>query len=191
MECFLLHYRNLIEFVGKEQGHVHKTDLHLSNLWKKIQRKLPADLAQLHTEGRKLWEKYERVDDRISRFLQHCTTLRTEFKEWEVGTMYNELEPLLQKIEIWLAPRDCEGGSWDSDVDCIAAHRWQRLIHVTQIDFLSDECGTLCGSLARRNSVVLRSWRVSTRDPYPARHKFVAVSGTSSKANRTSDDSGK
>jgi hypothetical protein len=104
LECFLLHYRNLIEFVGKEQRDVRKTDLHVSNFWKRIHTKPPAELAQVHAAGRKLWEKYERVDDRISRFLQHCTTLRTEFKEWEVGTMYNELDPLLQAIEKAIRP---------------------------------------------------------------------------------------
>jgi hypothetical protein len=104
LECFLLHYRNLIEFVGKEQREVRKTDLHVSNIWKRIRTRSPAELAQIHAVGRKLWEKYERVDDRISRFLQHCTTLRTEFKEWEVGTMYNELEPLLYGIESAIRP---------------------------------------------------------------------------------------
>jgi hypothetical protein len=104
LECFLLHYRNVIEFVGKEPHLVQKTDLHVSNIWKRIHAKPPAELAQIHAAGRKLWEKYERVDDRISRFLQHCTTLRTEFKEWEVGTMYNELEPLLYGIESAIRP---------------------------------------------------------------------------------------
>jgi hypothetical protein len=104
LECFLLHYRNLIEFVGKEPHLVQKTDLHVTNIWKKIRTSPPAELAKVHAEGRKLWEKYERVDDRISRFLQHCTTLRTEFKEWEVGTMYNELEPLLRTIETAIRP---------------------------------------------------------------------------------------
>jgi hypothetical protein len=104
LECFLLHYRNLIEFVGKEQHLVQKTDLHVSNIWKKIRTSPPKELAKLSAEGRKLWEKYERTDDRISRFLQHCTTLRTQFKEWEVGTMYNELDPLLQAIEIAIRP---------------------------------------------------------------------------------------
>ncbi len=104
LECFLLHYRNLVEFVGKEQREIRKTDLHVSNSWKKIHTKPPTELAQIYAAGRKLWDKYERVDDRISRFLQHCTTLRTEFKEWEVGTMYNELEPLLYEIEKAIRP---------------------------------------------------------------------------------------
>jgi hypothetical protein len=104
LECFLLHYRNLIEFVGKEPHLVQTTDLHVTNIWKKIRMAPPAELAKIHAEGRKLWEKYERVEDRISRFLQHCTTLRTAFKEWEVGTMYNELDPFLQAIEAAIRP---------------------------------------------------------------------------------------
>jgi hypothetical protein len=109
LECFLLHYRNLIEFVGKEPHLVQKTDLHVTNIWKKIRMAPPAELAKIHAEGRKLWEKYERVEDRISRFLQHCTTLRTAFKEWEVGTMYNELDPFLQAIEAAIRPARARG----------------------------------------------------------------------------------
>lgn len=110
LESFLLHYRNLIEFVGKEQQHIHKTDLHVTKSWRRMGMFAPIrDVDKIHAAGRKLWEKYERVDDRISRFLQHCTTLRTAFKEWEVGTMYNELDPLLQEIEVAIRPARAQG----------------------------------------------------------------------------------
>jgi hypothetical protein len=105
LENFLLHYRNLIEFLGKEPHYVQDTDLHVSNLWARIQAPTPPQLANIHAEGEKLCAKYERADDRISRYLAHCTTQRTRTKEWEVGTMYRDLEPLLAQIEAALPPR--------------------------------------------------------------------------------------
>jgi len=102
LEGFLLHFRNLIEFLGKELNLVKATDLHVTNLWGKT---LPAELATIHAEGAKLWAKYERVDDRISRYLAHCTKQRTQVKQWEVGTMYGELEPLVAQIEAALPSR--------------------------------------------------------------------------------------
>jgi hypothetical protein len=109
LECFLLHDRNLIEFVGKEQRHVYKTDLHVTKSWRQMGLLAPIDVDKIHSAGRKLWDKYERTEDRISRFLQHCTTQRTQFKEWEVGTMYHELEPLLQEIETAIRPARAQG----------------------------------------------------------------------------------
>ncbi len=99
LECFLVHYRNLIEFLGKEQPLVQGTDLHVSNIWQRLGVPEPAQLPKVREQGDKLWAKYERVPDRISRYLQHCTTLRTESKSWEVGTMNGELEPLLAEVE--------------------------------------------------------------------------------------------
>jgi hypothetical protein len=92
---FLVHYRNLIEFLGKEQHLVQDTDLHVSNIWNRLGMPKPAQLPEIRQQGNNLWAKYERVEDRISRYLQHCTTLRTESKSWEVGTMNGELEPIL------------------------------------------------------------------------------------------------
>ncbi len=99
LECFLLHYRNLIEFLGKEQHLVQDTDLHVSNIWQRLGVSEPAPLPKIREQGDKLWAKYERVRDKISRYLQHCTTLRTELKSWEVGTMNEELETVLADVE--------------------------------------------------------------------------------------------
>jgi hypothetical protein len=99
LECFLLHYRNLIEFLGKEQRLVQDTDLHLSNIWRRLSVPEPAQLSKIRKQGDKLWAKYERVKDRISRYLQHCTTLRTEWKPWKVGAMNGEIEPILAGVE--------------------------------------------------------------------------------------------
>ena len=99
LECFLVHYRNLIEFLGKEQPLVQGNDLHVSNIWQRMGIPEPAQLPRIREQGDALWAKYERVADRISRYLQHCTTLRTEPKTWEVGTMNGELEPVLADVE--------------------------------------------------------------------------------------------
>jgi hypothetical protein len=99
LECFLVHYRNLIEFLGKEQNHVRETDLHVSNIWQQLGVPKPVQLPQIREQGDKLWAKYERVRDKISVYLQHCTTLRTESKSWEVGAMNDEIEPVLADVE--------------------------------------------------------------------------------------------
>jgi hypothetical protein len=60
-------------------------------------------MANLHAEGKKLLERYEPDDKvvgpRISQFLSHCTTKRVEVVEWDIGKMYNEIEPLLSEVE--------------------------------------------------------------------------------------------
>lgn len=99
LESFLVHYRNLIEFLGKEQHLVQATDLHVSNIWQRLGVPPPTQLPRIRAQGDKLWAKYERVNDKISRYLQHCTTLRTESKSWEVGTMNSELELVLADVE--------------------------------------------------------------------------------------------
>lgn len=98
LECFLVHYRNLIEFLGKEQHLVQDTDLHVSNIWQRLSVPEPAQLPKIREQGDKLWAKYERVNDRISRYLQHCTTLRTESKSWDVGVMNGEIVPVLAEV---------------------------------------------------------------------------------------------
>jgi hypothetical protein len=99
LECFLVHYRNLIEFLGKEQHLVRDTDLHVSNIWRRLGVPEPSQLPKMREQGAKLWAEYERVKDKISRYLQHCTTLRTGSKSWEVGTMNTELESILADLE--------------------------------------------------------------------------------------------
>src|ERR1700730_14544858 len=83
LECFLLHYRNLIEFLGKEDR--QKTDLRLSNIWERIGRPEPAQLAIIREQGIKLWNDYECNENKISRYLHHCTMYRTQSKSWEVS----------------------------------------------------------------------------------------------------------
>jgi hypothetical protein len=99
LECFLVHYRNLIEFLGKKQKRVKKTDLHVSTIWQRLGVPEPAQLPRIREQGAKLWARYECVKDKISVYLQHCTTLRTQSKSWQVGAMNDEIEPVLADVE--------------------------------------------------------------------------------------------
>ena len=98
LEAFLLHYRNLIEFLGNDKP--RDTDLHVLTFWELTGLAAPEDLDRIHAEGKALWARYEPRDDqgggRISQYLQHCTTRRVEAKEWPVSRMISEIEPLLQ-----------------------------------------------------------------------------------------------
>jgi len=97
LEDFLIHYRNLIEFLGK-QNNIRDTDLHVTTIWTRLGVAAPADIARVSAEGAKLWAEYEIAEDRISRYLQHCTTKRTEAKNWIVDEMSEKIESLLTKI---------------------------------------------------------------------------------------------
>lgn len=97
LEDLLVHYRNLIEFLGK-RNNIRDTDLHVTTIWAKLGVAPPADLAIIHADGAKLWAEYEEIEDRISRYLQHCTTKRTEAKNWLIDDMSEKIEPLLTKI---------------------------------------------------------------------------------------------
>lgn len=101
LECFLLHFRNLIEFFGKT---AKGDDLSVSR---------PADWSQgktisedqrrkLEEDGMKLWKEHEWREkdaphkDTISRYLQHCTKQRTESRDWQVKEMFEKLGPLIK-----------------------------------------------------------------------------------------------
>jgi hypothetical protein len=99
LECFLLHFRNLIEFFGKPQP--RPTDLSIQwpeRIWPDAATMPSAEaLKRLHRED--LWEKYELVEDRISRYLHHCTEQRVEGKNWKVREMFEGLNPLMSEFE--------------------------------------------------------------------------------------------
>jgi hypothetical protein len=97
LEDFLVHYRNLIEFLGK-QNNIRDTDLHVTTIWAELNVSPPQDLAKIHADGAKLWAEYEQVEDKISRYLQHCTTKRTEAKHWFIDEMSEKIEPLLATL---------------------------------------------------------------------------------------------
>jgi hypothetical protein len=83
LECFLLHYRNLIEFFGKEPS--YESDLTIQK--PKVIWPMPDtgpsenDLRAIRATGERLWKKYEsgKMNDTISRYLQYSTTFRIAF----------------------------------------------------------------------------------------------------------------
>jgi len=100
LEDFLLHFRNLIEFFG--HSNPRPDDLNVSRpdaIWRHLEsRPAEADLAKLRRQD--LWDKYEGDrPDKISRYLHHCTEARTDFKNWDVGVMYAELDPTTKDFE--------------------------------------------------------------------------------------------
>lgn len=101
LEAFLLHYRNLIDFLGSENP--RPTDLHVTNIWQLINSTPPAKLDELYEKGRALRARYEPTDaqggGRISQYLQHCTMKRTDARDWEVSVMVDDIEPLLCEVE--------------------------------------------------------------------------------------------
>lgn len=107
LEAFLLHYRNLIEFLGKDKP--SDSDLHVTTIWGLMNVAAPANLNEIFAKGKELLSKYERKGDhpegRISQYLSHCTTKRTDAKDWEVSVMFNEIEPWLCEVEKYLGRR--------------------------------------------------------------------------------------
>lgn len=103
LESFLVHYRNLIEFLGKTNN-IQPTDLHITKFQTHLSVAPPPDVNTIYTDGQKLWQKYEEVQDRISRYLQHCTTYRIDPKDWIIDEMLADIEPLLAGVEAALLP---------------------------------------------------------------------------------------
>lgn len=109
LEAFLLHYRNLIDFLGSENP--RSTDLHVTNISQLANLTPPATAAlnELYAKGRALRARYEPTDaqggGRISQYLQHCTTKRTDAKDWAVTAMVDDIEPLLAEVEKHLGAR--------------------------------------------------------------------------------------
>ena len=119
LECFLLHFRNLIEFFGsdprgdnlniKKPEAIWGNDMPSANILKPLYRD-------------DLWEKYEKRDpnntaianDKISRYLHHCTEQRTDSKNWRVREMFEELAPTISKFEE-LLPK--ESRPWKTVLD--------------------------------------------------------------------------
>jgi hypothetical protein len=98
LESFLVHYLNLIEFLGKPTK-PSDTDLHVTTIWRQEKLTPPAALEEIHKKGVELWKEYAKGEGRIPQFLQHSTKKRVEFKDWPVSTMSERIEPLLAEVE--------------------------------------------------------------------------------------------
>ena len=106
LEAFLLHYTNLIDFLGSESP--RSTNLHVTNIWQLTNLTPPSTLNEIYAKGRILRARYEPTDaqggGRISQYLQHCTMKRIDAKDWDVSTMVNDIEPLLSEVEKHFEP---------------------------------------------------------------------------------------
>lgn len=106
LEAFLLHYRNLIEFLGGEAR--YDSDLRAKNIWRLEGLPVPQNLDKIHEQGTALRKRYEpshkQGGDKISQYLQHLTTKRTIPKRWDLRKMTEEIEPLLSELEKYLGP---------------------------------------------------------------------------------------
>lgn len=92
LECFLLHYRNLIEFLSDKPGRKDGTDLRIGEPgpWS-VQ-----GLEKQRTNKLKRADLYEKYWRELSVYLDHCTTYRTdEHPGWHVEAMYGELNVTL------------------------------------------------------------------------------------------------
>jgi hypothetical protein len=100
LEGFLLHYRNLIEFFGKQQiGDGDLSILQPDLIWPgQVPKKASLDLMTRPD----LWEKYDTRDNdqAISKYLHHCTEQRMEPRPpWHVNAMFEELRPIIETFE--------------------------------------------------------------------------------------------
>lgn len=107
IEGFLLHLRNLLAFFARSKN--ESTDLIINEpvMWagKEIQQR---EYSGLVKKSKEFDHKYGANSDRqattcyaeISKFLQHCTTLRHErAKEWPIEQMHTDIEPVLAEFE--------------------------------------------------------------------------------------------
>ena len=66
-------------------------------------------VPEIYEKGKQLLSKYEPKDadggGRISQYLSHCTTKRTDSKNWPIDQMNKQIEPLLKAIEERLRAR--------------------------------------------------------------------------------------
>jgi len=88
LECFLLHYRNLIEFFGNAE------DLKASE-WKEWS---PRQLSAEEVASISDRKPFDNHRGQISQYLQHCTKSRTRDRDWDVKGMYEELKPVLENF---------------------------------------------------------------------------------------------
>src|SRR5713101_1571366 len=54
LESFLVHYRNWIEFLGKQQDRIRQGDIHITTLWELEGLSTPSWANQIHSKGQAL-----------------------------------------------------------------------------------------------------------------------------------------
>jgi hypothetical protein len=96
LECFLLHYRNLVNFLSGKGGSSGDLSISAPNQW--------VDGKYDETEAAAIKKiagpVYTAHSPDISTYLAHCTKKRYEqSKKWQPGKMYDELAPAIVKFE--------------------------------------------------------------------------------------------
>jgi hypothetical protein len=72
LEDFLVHYRNLIEFLGK-QNNIRDTDLHVTTIWAKLGVAPPAGLAEFTRTARNSGRSMKKASLRQQNGRRRCT----------------------------------------------------------------------------------------------------------------------
>jgi hypothetical protein len=112
LECFLLHFRNLIEFFGKEPDPKRPDDLSIfrpRQIWTDPNT-LPSEEALRGLHQTPLWRAAKHM---ISKYLQHCTEERVNRKIWYVHDMFVELSPIIDEFEALLPDNETKTCDWE------------------------------------------------------------------------------
>jgi hypothetical protein len=96
LECFLLHYRNLVNFLSGKGGSSGDLSMASPNRWADKNY----DKARIEEIRKLAGHVYADHSTDISTYLAHCTRQRYEqSKKWQPGSMYDELLPAIKKFE--------------------------------------------------------------------------------------------
>jgi hypothetical protein len=96
LECFLLHYRNLVNFLSGKGGSSGDLSMAAPDVWVRgeYERNQTEELRRITAPI------YTAYSADISTYLAHCTQQRYEqSKQWQPGRMYEELMPAIAKFE--------------------------------------------------------------------------------------------
>src|SRR6185295_8811312 len=95
LEAFLLHYRNVVEFLGWCQQHRDDLRTVRPELW------APEGTLTEEAQNDLLWiqqgfhERFKEDHTALSKYLQHITSLREVDRDWDVDHMQTKLKPFL------------------------------------------------------------------------------------------------
>lgn len=97
LECFLLHYRNLVQFFsGRKNNKKDDLSIREPEAWAGRPVK-SAEWSSLRKVGKQLDKAYFHA---ISCYIQHCTKNRADVdRDWPVVQMYCDIDRLLQEFE--------------------------------------------------------------------------------------------
>lgn len=94
LECYLLHYRNLIEFFGRTERIGQKLSIRKPQNW--LMRSLSSE-EEYFASGKVLYSEFF---VNISNFLSHTHIVRSQEKlSWDVKEMHEKISPLISSFE--------------------------------------------------------------------------------------------